>query len=395
MLMLRKILTANIKKKQMLGAFAGMIFGLGLLLISIGFYRDALNILGNKGDSVRHDYLIINKPVSTLGSSLWKNSGGFNDNDMAEIRSQDFIVDAAPLIASEYRVTAYSDDEIFLPNFYTELFFEAVPDKYLDVDIENWKWSESDSIVPIILPSDYLTLYNFGFAQSQGLPQVSSDMINQVIFKLRIIGSDKQDYFRGRIAGFSNRINSILVPYSFLKWSNNIFGADKKKNPSRVILQIDDASNPELYDFLQAQKYETTSTKARTNTFLRFIFWAETLTAIIIIVLSVLVFIVSFQLVLTRNRDRIRLLIHIGYKWQKIRGFYNWFILIQIIVVNIIAIPLYYIIEGYLHEWLNEKGFSTDFSYQIPVFAYALIISLLIFLLNYFLLTWQIRKMIL
>ncbi len=391
--MLRKILTVNIKKRQMAGAFIGMVFGLGLLLISIGFYRDALNILGNKGDTIRHEYLIINKPVSML-KSLWNNKNGFNKKELDTIKMQDFILDASPLIASEYRVTAYSDDEMFLPNFYTELFFEAVPGKYLDVDVENWQWSEKDSIIPIILPNDYLALYNFGFAQSQGLPQVSSDMINEIVFKIRIIGNGEKSIFKGRIAGFSNRINSILVPYDFLEWSNKIYGTEKQENISRVILQTDDVSDSRLYDFLKERNYETTSTQARANTFLKYVFWAEAFTALIIIVLSMLVFIVSFHLILTRNRERIRLLIHIGYKWQQIRVFYNGFILLQIILVNVVAIPLYYVIEGYLHQWLNEKGFSTDFSYQVPVFVYALIISIFVYLLNYVLITRQIKKMV-
>ena len=47
------------------------------------------------------------------------------------------------------------------------MFFESVPDEYVDVSLENWHFDEDARVIPIIIPRNYLNLYNFGFAQSR------------------------------------------------------------------------------------------------------------------------------------------------------------------------------------------------------------------------------------
>ena len=67
-------------------------------------------------------------------------------------------------------------------------------------------------------PENYLSLYNFGFAQSQGLPVLSKGLIDKFTFGLRLSGNGKEATFSSRIVGFSAKINSILVPEDFLSW---------------------------------------------------------------------------------------------------------------------------------------------------------------------------------
>ena len=50
----------------------------------------------------------------------------------------------------------------------SEIFFESVPDGFLDVTLEQWKWSEGDTTVPIVLPRSYINMYNFTFAEVDG-----------------------------------------------------------------------------------------------------------------------------------------------------------------------------------------------------------------------------------
>ena len=49
----------------------------------------------------------------------------------------------------------------------TAMFFESVPDEYVDVNLDKWEFDEYERVVPIIIPRNYLNLYNFGFAQSR------------------------------------------------------------------------------------------------------------------------------------------------------------------------------------------------------------------------------------
>ena len=47
----------------------------------------------------------------------------------------------------------------------TDMFFESVPDGFVDVNLDKWVFNENEPVIPIIIPRNYLNLYNFGFAQ--------------------------------------------------------------------------------------------------------------------------------------------------------------------------------------------------------------------------------------
>ena len=64
----------------------------------------------------------------------------------------------------------------------TQMFFESVPDAYIDVKSADWRFDERSDFLPIILPRNYLNLYNFGFAQSRNLPQLSEGVLGSVSY---------------------------------------------------------------------------------------------------------------------------------------------------------------------------------------------------------------------
>ena len=57
----------------------------------------------------------------------------------------------------------------------TDMFFESVPDEFVDIKLDKWHFDESTHTIPIIIPRNYLNLYNFGFAQSRSLPNSRKD----------------------------------------------------------------------------------------------------------------------------------------------------------------------------------------------------------------------------
>ena len=143
--------------------------------------------------------------------------------------------------------------------FYTELFFESIPDEFVDVSNSRWQWSKGENEIPIILSRDYLALYNFGFAPSQGLPQFTPNTIGKLSMDVNISGNGLTQNFQGRIIGFSDRINSILVPQSFMNWANENFGETQKPQSSSLILKTNNPYSPELNDYLEQNKYEVSS----------------------------------------------------------------------------------------------------------------------------------------
>lgn len=44
-------------------------------------------------------------------------------------------------------------------------------------------------------------------------------------------GNGRVEQFKGQIAGFSNRLNTILVPQTFMDWANMSFAPGKVAHP--------------------------------------------------------------------------------------------------------------------------------------------------------------------
>ena len=82
-----------------------------------------------------------------------------------------------------------------MANFSTEMFFESVPDKFIDVKSNKWVYTQGDSRIPIILPRNYLDLYNFGFAQSKNLPKLSESLLGMLTLRISITGNGRTDVY--------------------------------------------------------------------------------------------------------------------------------------------------------------------------------------------------------
>ena len=106
----------------------------------------------------------------------------------------------------------------------TDLFFESIPDDFLDFVPETWHWDENSSIVPIIVPKFYLDLWNFGLAPARvEYPALSNEAATGMPIEL-FIGNNREVTMEGRFVAFSKRINSVLVPKKFLDWANEKYG---------------------------------------------------------------------------------------------------------------------------------------------------------------------------
>ena len=173
---LYKILWKDHSRAHLLWAFLGTLAGFVLLLAGIQFYMDIKSVLSENRDLMDPEYIVINKKIN-IGQTLGLERVGFTHDEIVELASQPFATKVAPFLSNQFPVSGYTENEKF-PDFYTELFFEAIPDEYVDVKSKDWTWDPNKGTIPIIIPQDYLNLYNFGFAPSQGLPQIPKGVIS-------------------------------------------------------------------------------------------------------------------------------------------------------------------------------------------------------------------------
>lgn len=311
-----KLMRRHISLGQLAGFFFANLCGMVIVLLSIQFYQDVAPVF-TAGDSfLKKDYIIVNKKVSTLGSFVGKSST-FSKSEIDEIKDQSFTQGVGEFTPSQFKVSAGVGMEQLGLNLSTAMFFESVPDRYVDASLEGWSFEPGQEDIPIILPRNYLNLYNFGFAQSRSLPQISEGVVHMVNLEIRISGGGRSNVYKGKIVGFSDRLNTILVPQSFMAWANNHYSdGGLRKEPSRLIVEVDNPADDRIARFFRERGYDTEDDKldaGKTTWFLKVVVGIVLSVGLLISVLSFYILMLSIYLLLQKNTTKLENLLLIGY----------------------------------------------------------------------------------
>ena len=311
-----KLMRRHISLGQLISFFFANLCGMVIVLLSIQFYQDISPVF-TEGDSfMKKDYIVVSKKVSTLGSFVGKSST-FSAMEIDEIKEQPFTKEVGEFTPSAFKVSAGVGMEQLGLNLSTAMFFESVPDSYVDVNLDDWHFEPGQDVIPIIIPRNYLNLYNFGFAQSRSLPQISEGVINMVNLEIRINGGGRRDTYKGKIAGFSNRLNTILVPESFMVWANTHYGEGGiRKEPSRLIVEVNNPTDDRIAQFFRERGYDTEDDKldaGKTTWFLKVVVGIVLSVGLLISVLSFYILMLSIYLLLQKNTTKLENLLLIGY----------------------------------------------------------------------------------
>jgi hypothetical protein len=376
--MLKKLFQKNRNVYQIAGAAIGSFLGLFLLLFALQIYFDFQHIL--RGSSESDNFITINKPVSLVNTFLGKSV--FNKKDIQELENQPFTEGVGVFTANRFKASASSK----MINFYTDLFFESVPNSFLDVQDSHFRWDEGQTEIPIIMSKDYLALYNFGFALSQGLPQFTASTIRQVRLDITVRGQGREQIFTGRIIGFSERINSILVPNAFMQWANTQFGDQPEEGASRLIVKVKNPYDKLLTQFLSEKGYELSSGRlvgGRLTIILNSVLTIISLIGIILMVLSIIVFLLNYQLIISKSAADIKLLLQIGYNPIQITKILRGSLFRLLGGVFIAVVMALILIKMGLLAWLSQQGFELGMPYHWLVILTAVVLMALIGLVNF------------
>ncbi|WP_295913925.1 ABC transporter permease [uncultured Alistipes sp.] len=360
MTLLWKLLRCHLSIAQTVGfALAGLV-GMTIVLAALQAYRDVLPVFNAPDSFMQGDYLVLSKRVGAL-QTLGLGSSDFTSAELDELKAQPFVRDAGAFTPADYRVKGTVGAGGV--EFSTYLFFEAVPDRFLDVGTEQWKYEPGDREIPIIIPRNYLNLYNYGFARSQGLPQISEGIFRRVSLGIDIAGNGRTERFRGRIVGLSNRLNTILVPESFIRWSNGQFGQGSEKQPSRVIVETDRAAGAAVSDYLARKGYEAEGDRrddAKAARLLRLAAGGVGGGGLVFSAMSFYILMLSVFLLLQKNSGKMENLLLLGYAPARVALPYQLLTLGLNLCVLLAALPLLWLVRGwYLPELaVLQEGYS-------------------------------------
>jgi len=375
--LLRRLMRSGQGKSGLVFALLGLGLGMLVLLVAVQSFTDIGQLLFTPAEKAgMESLLVIHKaiPADHAGHPA------FSDEEIRDISHQSFVHAWGPVTANQFKVSATAG---FQTRFYTDLFFEAVPDTFLENRPEKWHWDPGDPVLPIIISTDFLTMYNYGFALSQGLPQLSEASVKSIPVSISISGPGGSGQFMASVVGFSNHISSILVPQRFMDWANLHYGQMAKPAPTGIILKVTDPSDPQLAAYLHTHHYQTNADNlkfSKIRVILTTILSAIGLFGICVIALALIIFSVYLQLVISRSGEQIRLLSILGYEGNTLGRLLTMSMVPLYIWMLVAALVAVQGLQWLVRRSLLAKGLIID-SMISPYVPVCLVAVLLVFYL--------------
>lgn len=379
--MLRKIVFKGQQRTQLIIAILGSIIGLFIVLGSVQLYKD-INSAAFGGKDLLKDGFVMQKQINAL-NTLSLGSSAFSKTDIDNLKNQKFVEELAPVLSTRFKVaTTVGKTGGPIPKFYIDMFFQAIPGKFLDMEPGKFEWNPGDSLIPIILPVDYLNLYNYGFAPSQGIPQLSEDAFSMNDLTVIVSGNEMREQYRARVIGFTAKISTILVPAKFIEYGNRKFSTPEEAAITDRLFVVTNARyHAEFEKYINenglsvdAEKLKTSEQKSR----LQLALYVLLLVAGLIIVQAVLIFIQYAQLFISRSAYEIKLLIQLGYHYKIIAMQYVSYFLVIFSAITVITVVVTLLAKTWANHYFNTE-LNIPIEGSLDIMAYIIALGFLIF----------------
>ena len=354
-------------KKQLALALVGTFLGLFFLFTSLHFLHK-IYTYGENSEMLSKNTIVIQKKV-TSGPLLGLNNPEFSDEQIDEVRSMEFVESCDPIRSNTFDVVLSIDDPL-IPAFNSNIYVQSVHEDYLDVKTDHWDWDEGSKTLPIIMPRDFLMMMN-NFLSASNIPQLSDDLVLDLKIDLNIGPRNYRETIHSRIVGFTNELSSILVPESFLHWSNQKYGEKEKEVISQLVVKSKDGQFGLLENYLKENEFESKKSQlliAKLKSTLGVLLTIISAISLLAVFLSILVLIQYLQLIMTKNDYEIRTLLRLGHAPnQLIQVFLRYFMSLFSVVV-VLSLLLFIPAKYYLQQIFISNGISLDSSLSIYLF---------------------------
>jgi hypothetical protein len=363
----------NGNKDGRLLSYAGLMIGVLLLLCCVQMYIN-LNVL-LKGKNPRKDGFDFVSVTKKITNDNMGKENNFSQTELADFKKQPFVTDIAAMHTNQFKARASAGD---LVPFSTDLFFESIQDDFIDTLPTSFTWSVGQADVPVIFSADFLESYNV-FALAQGLPQLSESTISAVNITIECFAADGSiKNFKGHIVAVSDRINSVIVPKTFLDWGNKTLTTSATIAPSRIYVKTIDANSAELQNYLQQNGYHVNKDKTkfgRIKTTLQSIIAGLGGLAVLVVLLSILLFSFYLQLMISRSKYNLKLLINLGYSptWLSKTVTKSWILQYALVIITALVF-------AFLFQYLFQQNFVAGAGMLSPyVHVYVIGLAILLF----------------
>lgn len=360
-----KLLRKHISLFELGVFFVANLIGMVVILAGVQLYTDLRPVVSGDNALIGNDYVVISKPVKRVNSKV-----AFSREEIEDLKAQPFTLRLGEFTPAQYQISGGIN--IGGQSLSTLLFFEAIPDEFMDVKSNEWKFKAGKHKVPIVIPRSYLNLYNFGFSQTvEQMPQITESMMKDLELELKLSGDGHTQKFTGKVIGFSDRLNTILVPADFIAWSNKRFAKNNEVEISRLILEVINPSDPELLKYFKEHGYVPESKPAESN---KALFLLRVSVGVIIVIglvfsiLSLIILTLSIYLLLQKNIDKLENLRLLGYSTPAVARPYNMIAIV--LSVSIMMLSLWIISQLrllYIDYLMESTGRQVDGTMAITI----------------------------
>ncbi|MBR1474164.1 MAG: ABC transporter permease [Muribaculaceae bacterium] len=376
--MLWRLLRTHISASQLIGFSLANLVGLTIVILAVQFYRDVQPVFDDDESFIRKDYLVITRNVTSAGAMMGGTSE-FSDQDIADIEAQPWCRAVGRFTSSEFAINATVGLADSGRALRSQFFFESIPDDFIDVTDAQWSFDPARPEVPVIVSRDYLSLYNFGFAATQGLPRISEGQVGMIPLMFTFSGNGRNEVVPGRIVGFSNRLNTVIVPDEFMRWANDRYGQGNVTRPLRLIIEVNSPGDVAIEDYMTQHRYDVAGDKmnsSKANYFLTVIVSVVIAVGIVISLLSFFVLMLSIYLLLQKNTRKLQDLLLLGYSPQQVARPYMLLVLAINAAVLVLAVVLMLLARLWYLPMLHAFGVAG--ASVMPAIAVGLVIMALI-----------------
>lgn len=355
--MLRKLLFQHQDKRQLIIAIVGAFLGMTFLITSIHFLI-RVDEFGEGKDILGPNTIIVQKEISK-SSILNLSKTDFSQSEINSLKEESFITDVQPVITNNFDISLETSDPM-VPRFRTDVFIQTVDPDFLDIKSAKFKWKEGDTIVPMIMPREFLVMLNT-FMSASGIPQVSDELAMDIRFRFTLKNEDesRKEWVTCRIVGFTNEVSSMLVPESFMSWANNRFAEGVDQKITQLMISGEENNFGLVEELMTRKHYESKKTQmivGQLKSIVGTLILIVLAISIIAVFLAGLVLIQYLQLLLNKNAYEIRTLLRLGHHPKSItRAFVIYFIKVfGIITIGSTLLFLFFKLK--LDQILHEGG---------------------------------------
>ena len=396
--LLFKLLRQNISGWQIAGFVIANLLGGAIILLGSQAYRDFDRFMEKESGVLSEGYVVVTKPISGLSTlkSLLGIKPVFSGEEIEKMRQHPAVSDIGLFSTANFQIRgSFSLGEL---NISTDLFMESVPDKFIDVKFSDesvWQADIDTDGIPVIIPRKYLNIYNYGYASTKGLPQLGEGLTSAFPISMTLAGNGQTRRYQARIVGYTDRLNTILVPETFLEQANAAFASKEPEPPSRLIVATTSKGrNTSFIDYLEQNGYsiEGDLESLRLQAVVHGILWVVIGIGSVVSVLAFVLLLISIQLLIEKNKDKFINLHSLGYSVSQIAAPYSLLIAAVDVAVWLVSACVVSLVYPELFAFISAISPDVQLASLLPLWIVAAVLALLFVVLHRIVIVRQIRR---